>query len=272
MKKLLLLVAVFAFAKASSQELSGIATYQSQRSIDIDLGEGMDSAMQKQIQEQLKKQFQKTYTLTFNRQESLYIEDEGGIAPPSPAGNGGVSIVIAGGGDDIKYKNLKTEQYTNQTNLMGKAFLVQDTLKKKEWKLIKETKNIGVYTCFKATYEEEVEESTITQEGKHIKEKKMKTTTAWYTLDVPVQHGPDRYWGLPGLILEIQEGEFSLMCTKVVLNREEKVGIEVPKKGKPVTGDEFQKISQEKSKEMMERYSGGRKKGDNSSFSIKIGG
>ncbi len=270
MKKLLVVLVVFAFAKAYSQELSGVATYQSQRSVDLKMNDGMDSAMQKQIQEQLKKQFQKTYTLKFKGAESLYTEDEAGIASPQPSSSG-FSIVVSGN-SDIQYNNIKEERYTNQTDLMGKSFLVKDSLKKRDWKLVKEIKNIGQYTCFKATYEEEVENWSMTEDGEETKEKKMKTTTVWYTLDIPVQHGPDRFWGLPGLVLEVQDGKFSLMCTKVVLNPEETVIIEEPTKGKLVGGEEYRKISEEKSKEMMERYSGGRKKGDGSSFSIRIGG
>lgn len=270
MKNLFVLLMICAFAKAYSQDLSGIATYQSQRSVDLKMSEGMDSAMQKQIQEQLKKQFQKTYTLKFKGAESIYTEDEAGIAPPAPT-SGGISIVVSGN-DDIRYNNLKEERYVNQTNLMGKPFLVKDSLNKKDWKLVKEIKNIGQYTCFKAVYEEEVENWSMTEDGEETTEKKIKTTTAWYTLDVPVQHGPDRYWGLPGLVLEVNDGKFSLMCTKVVLNPQETVVIQEPEKGKVVGEEEYKKISEEKSKEMMERYSGGRKKGDGNSWSIKIGG
>jgi len=269
MKKLLVLLIICAFAKAHSQDLSGIATYQSQRSVDFKMDEGMDSSMQKQIQEQLKKQFQRTYTLKFNGSESIYTEDEGGVAPPAPASGG---IIVISESKDIRYNNLDEERYANETDLMGKTFLVKDSLKKRDWKLVKEIKNIGQYTCFKATYEEEVENWSMTEEGEETKEKKIKTTTVWYTLDIPVQHGPDRFWGLPGLVLEVQDGKFSLMCTKVVLNPKETILIEEPSKGKVVGGDEFEKISEEKTKEMMERYSGGRKKGDQNSFSIRIGG
>jgi len=270
MKKLLVLIVICAFAKAYSQDLSGVVTYQSQRSVDLKMNEGMDSAMQKQIQEQLKKQFQKTYTLKFDGAESIYTEDEGGIAPPQPAASG-ISIVVSSS-SDIRYNNLEEESYKNQTDLMGKTFLVSDSLDKKDWKLVKEVKNIGKYTCFKAIFEEEVKEWSMTEDGEETKEKKMKTTTVWYTLDIPVQHGPDNYWGLPGLVMEVNDGKFSLMCTKVALNPSEGVAIEKPIKGKAVSGEEFSKISEEKTKEMMERYSGGRKKGENSSFTIKIGG
>jgi GLPGLI family protein len=176
------------------------------------------------------------------------------------------------GKSDIKYSHVKEERYVNQADLMGKTFLVSDSLKKREWKLIKEIKNIGKYTCFKAVSEEEVIERSITPNGEVIKEKKMKTTTVWYTLDIPVKHGPDNYWGLPGLVMEVQDGKFSLMCTKVVLNPSEEVRIEAPVRGKAVSAQEYYKISEEKIKEGAERYSGGSKKGENSSFSIRIGG
>lgn len=270
MKKIFVFIIMCAFAKAHSQELTGIATYQSQRSVDLKLSEGMDSAMQKQLQEQLKKQFQKTYTLKFKGAESIYTEDDAGVAPPAPAG-GGMSIVIAAS-SDIEYRNLSQNRFVKETDLMGKGFLVKDSLKKADWKLVKEIKNIGKYTCFKAVYEEEVEQWTMTEDAQETTEKKIKTTTAWYTLDIPVQHGPDKYFGLPGLVLEINDGDFSLMCTKVVINPEEEIVIEEPEKGKKVTAEEFKKIAKEKTEEMMQRYSGGRKKGDNGSFTIKIGG
>lgn len=270
MKKITVLLIVFAFAKAYSQELSGIVTYQSQRSIDVKLGEGMDSAMQKQIQEQLKKQFQKTYTLKFKGGESIYTEDEAGVAPPSPA-SGGMSIVVSGN-SDIHYRNLNENRFVKESDLMGKTFLVKDSLKNKDWKLVKEIKTIGVYTCFKAVYEEEIEQWSMTEDGEETTEKNMKTTTAWYTLDIPLQHGPDNYFGLPGLVMEINDGKFSLMCTKVVINPEQPIAIQEPEKGKKVSAEEFEKITKAKTQEMMQRYSGGRKKGDNSSFTIKIGG
>ncbi len=160
---------------------------------------------------------------------------------------------------------------------MGKQFLIEDTLEKPEWKLEKETKNIGQYTCFKATLTEEVEERSfqrINGEGGEEEVKKVtKVTTAWYTLDIPVQHGPDEFWGLPGLVLEVNDGKMSMMCTQVVINPKEGVTIEIPTKGKKVNEADYEKISEEKAKEMMERYNtGGRKKGEQSTFSIKIGG
>ncbi len=54
----------------------------------------------------------------------------------------------------------------------------------------------------------EVDRKTITNESDSLVEvTKLRTTTAWYTLDIPVQHGPGEFWGVPGLILQVEEGD-----------------------------------------------------------------
>ena len=276
MKNIILLVLVFAFAKANSQSIQGVATYQTQRHVDIkmDSTSGMNDEMQKSIQEQLRRQFQKEYTLSFNEAESMWKEDVSLDKPQAPSSSG-ISIIVSGS-SDILYQNIKDASFKQQSELMGKQFLIEDTLEKPEWKLEKETKNIGQYTCFKATLTEEVEErsfQSVDGDGEEEVNTVTKVTTAWYTLDIPVQHGPDEFWGLPGLILEVNDGKMSMMCTQVIINPKEGVAIEIPTKGKKVNSTEYEKISEEKAKEMMERYNtGGRKKGGQSSFSIKIGG
>jgi GLPGLI family protein len=278
MKNIILLILVFAFAKANSQAIQGIATYQTQRHVDfkMDSTSGMGDEMQKMLQEQLRKQFQKEFKLTFNNVEAIWKEEVSLDKPQGPSSSG-VSIVMSGmGGDDYAlYQNVAEKKYTEQNDLMGKQFLVQDILEKPEWKLEKETKNIGQYTCFKATLTEEIEErsfSSVNGEGEEEIKKVTKVTTAWYTLDIPVQHGPEDFWGLPGLILEVNDGKMAMMCTQVVINPKDGISIEIPTKGKKVNEAEFEKISEEKSKEMMERYNGAGRKGDGNSFQIRIGG
>ena len=73
---------------------------------------------------------------------------------------------------------------------------------------------------------------------------------AWYTPMIPVSQGPDDYWGLPGLILEISVNNTTLLCSKIVMNPEEKIDIEAPDKGKEVTKKEYQEIISVKMQEM----------------------
>ena len=48
-----------------------------------------------------------------------------------------------------------------------------------------------------------------------------------------------------------------MICTKVVLNPEEKIKLKEPNKGKVVSNSEFETIQQDKMKEMRERYQRG---------------
>ena len=85
--------------------------------------------------------------------------------------------------------------------------------------------------------------------------------TAWYTMEIPVGHGPDDFWGLPGLILEVSYQNTRILCTKIVMNPKEKKEIKEPNKGKVVTQEEYDKIVREKMEEMRERMQNERQKG-----------
>lgn len=257
----------------TAQKFEGIATYKTDRKVDLDMeGDGMNDAMKEQVAAQLRKQFQKEYSLTFNKNESVYEEVES-LNKPAPHTAGGINIVISGG-EDILYRNIPKNKYTTKTEISGKEFLIEDALEKPEWIFEKETRNIGRYTCFKATRSKEVTDKTFTNESDSLVEViKLQTTTAWYTLDIPVQHGPGEFWGLPGLVLQVEEGDLTILCSKIVLNPEKQITIEAPKKGKQVTQAEFNEIQEKKMEEMMERFkSDGRKKEEGASFQIKIGG
>ncbi len=282
MKYLAVIIAMLLTSTILAQDFQGVATYKSMRKMDIKLDSTkVNSAMQEQLIAMMKKQFQKTYKLTFNKEASIYKEEES-LAPPQPSG---MNIVVSfSGGSDVFYKNIKENRYTNQNESYSKLFLIKDTLKKYDWKLSNETKNIGIYTCYKATktHEREVfksmsftssDDKDSETEDEEEKESEMETitTTAWYTPQIPVSTGPGNYYGLPGLILEINDGSQTLICSKIVLNPKDKVKIVEPKKGKEISQEDYDKIMDKKQKEMMERFKSNRKD-DGNSFSIEIKG
>ena len=45
--------------------------------------------------------------------------------------------------------------------------------------------------------------------------------TAWYTPQIPINQGPGEYWGLPGLILEINADRTTILCSKIIMNPSE---------------------------------------------------
>jgi len=81
-------------------------------------------------------------------------------------------------------------------------------------------------------------------------EPKDKVIMAWYTPEIPVSFGPNKYWGLPGLILEINEEETIILCSKVTLSNKEKSKIKVPSTGEKVTKKKFDEIQKKKTDSM----------------------
>ena len=258
-----------------AQDFSGRATYKTHRKSSFELDSTTMAAnpgIQEQMEAQMRKMFQKTFTLDFTKSESMYKEEQELDAPKGPSANGGVMVMVMGGdgSSDILYKNISQNRMAHKTELMGKVFLIKDNLVAYDWELTGETKNIGIYTCYKAVYEREEESIEINMIDGEVKEEKVtkKTTlVAWYTTDVPVSNGPNNYGGLPGLILEVNDGDLTIVCSELVLNPKKVKEIIEPVKGKIVARKKFEDIAKEKTKEMMDRY-----KTRDGGMRIQIGG
>ena len=259
----------------SAQEFSGSATYKTHRKSSIELDSttlATNPGIQEQLDAQMRKMFQKTYILDFTKSESMFKQKQELDGPKVPKSNGAI-IMIEGmsGGTDVLYKNIKEKRMANKTDLMGKIFLIKDNLVSYDWELTGETKNIGNYTCYKAVFEKEEESIEIKMLDGEVKEEKgikKRTIVAWYTTDIPISNGPKNYGGLPGLILEVNDGNETIVCSEIILNPKEIKEIKEPTKGKIVTRKKFDDISIEKSKEMMNRY----RSRDGKGMEIEIGG
>ena len=277
--KLITLIVLVASVISYAQDFSGKAIYKTSRKSNFKIGD--DSKMSDQQKEELMKRVQKmnqkTFVLKFDKYTSTYKQDVKLKAPKPQVGNQRMVVISFGGSGEgsVYYKNVKENRYANQTEIMSKRFLVKDTLPNYEWEMFSETKNIGNYTCYKASFTREVENvkmSFMNGESKEVKEKKMVTTTAWYTPQIPVSNGPDDYQGLPGLILEVNDGTTTMVCTEIILNPTDKIKITEPEKGKVVTQAEYEKISRQKSKEMMERFKSRNGVDLGNGINIKMGG
>lgn len=276
MKAHLIAVALLGFILNSvAQDFTGKAIYKTNRKSGFKIGDSnMSEAQKQELEERFQKMNQKTFILEFDKTTSSYKEEDKLNAPNPQANMGGVQIISVfggGGSGSLYFKNLKEKRFVSKTEIMGKTFLIKDSIPNYQWQLTSETKNIGNYTCYKAMFSAEVENMMMTVENGETKQTKKSetiTTTAWYTPQIPISNGPTIYHGLPGLILEINDGKTTIVCTEIVLNPLEKITISEPDKGKIVTQGEFDKIREEKNKELMERF----QSRDGKGIEIKIGG
>ena len=272
MKKILIASLVMFSGFLKAQDFQGMAVYESKTST-ADFMKGMGGnrditpEMQKTIEERMKKMFEKTFILNFDKSASIYKEEEKLEAPGQQGGGRMMTSMMGGGG--THYKNIKEEKVIIDKEFFGKEFLINDSLPKLVWKLEGESKKIGQYNCFKATAvrpgkDDEKKEGETKKDSSNSKTNLMDqwekpeeiVITAWYSPEIPVNQGPENYWGLPGLILEVNDGKTSILCSKIVMNSKDKVDIKPATKGKQVTQAEYDEIVKKKMEEMKEMYGG----------------
>lgn len=128
------------------------------------------------------------------------------------------------------YYDLENKKMLEQLDFMTRNFIIESEIEIKPWKLTADKKKILNYVCM----------------GAELKTEKQ-TITAWFTPQIPISVGPDKFLGLPGLILAIERnGETIFMATSVELIPLEKDVLSKPDEGKKVTQEEFDKIIKEK--------------------------
>ena len=283
----LLTLVLCGFQIVFSQEFQGMAVYESKTSTNDFKARLADNKeltpdMQKMIEDRMKMMFEKTFQLYFNRTASIYKEEEKLEAAGQNPGFRMMSNMMGAGG--TFYKNTKDKTYTVDKEFLGKEFLIQDSLPKMTWKTENETKQIGGYTCFKATAVRQAsstdfrnfrmkkpEEQKKESEGKtnlldELNLPKEINITAWYTPEIPISQGPENYWGLPGLILEVNDGKTTILCSKVVLNLKDQIEIKAPTKGEVITQKKYDDTVIKKMQEFRE-MGGGR----NGGMQIRMG-
>lgn len=294
MKKIFLAVlGLTTFIASAQKDFQGMAVYESKTSTadfakNFEGNKDITPEMKTQIMERMKKMFEKTFVLNFDKSASIYKEEEK-LDAPGQSGGGRMMASFMGGGGTY-FKNVKEKQYTVDKEVFGKEFLIKDSLPNLKWVLTDETKKIGDYTCFKATavkeasksdfrnYRRKEEKKKDVVKTEEIKKDEVATTekkdekktnffdeidlpkeitvTAWYCPEIPVNQGPDEYWGLPGLIMEVNDGKTVIMCSKLVMNVKDKIEIKAPTGGDKVTQKEFDDIMIKKMKEMSEMGGG----------------
>lgn len=124
---------------------------------------------------------------------------------------------------------------------LNKTYLIEDTLKAPKWKILTEMKEIAGHICMKASMNDTLRKQKL---------------VAWYALDIKNNGGPDRFYGLSGLILEININDGAMIYSADKIE-EKKLTTELdfPKKirGKKINEQEYEgllrKVFVEKRKE-----------------------
>lgn len=202
--------------------------YEERANIENQLKHVTDPEVKKNVTKHLSKPV--LYVLFYQDGVSLYIKDEKRVNVDEDinlVGHQTKKIEIGKNSGGI-YKNQLTKEYLQEADVLGKRFLVKDLLHPYSWNLTEQEKLIGNFKVIKAT-------ATINDD--HVE--------AWYAVDLPIQDGPNYYYGLPGLIIELHTDKKSYYALEVEKNAD-KIKFDKPSRGERVTRFEYQKILKKK--------------------------
>ncbi len=200
------------------------------------------------IAEHLPKELKFYKLLYFSPEFSLYTadktmkQDARNVEVDNDTDNDGPRIVMKmDEPDEQVYCEILTGKKIEKRDLFDRLFIIESDLKKMEWKLTGNQKTIMGYPCQEAI----------------LKDTLIKLT-AWFAPSLPVSTGPNGTGNLPGMILEINRDDGKQVITAVIITLAEvdkKVFVK-PSGGKKMTKEEFNKLAEEKRKEMQEENGG----------------
>jgi len=286
MKKSMVLVGVFAVSAflqvANSQALTGFIRYDEKTNQHRNLPperEGLKNTIPEYRTSTFRLYFNATESLYKAFQEDQPVQQNnfpgggnrtggggggfpggggGGARPdgsPRPEGGGNFQGGNFQGGNRGGFnRNTNNQVFLNQDagiatykkELLGKIYIITDTVKISPWKFGPETKTILGYTCKVAFYTD------------NSNPEKPMEYTAWYTDKIRPFIGPEIYNTLPGgiLAIDINAGEHYWVATKVELRElkpTEEIAIPVEKKAEVITMKEYQALEAANAKRMAER-------------------
>ena len=126
-------------------------------------------------------------------------------------------------------RSFEKATQTDIIETLGKTYIIDDSLKTPVWKVMNQIKDVNGYICMKA-------ETTDPIRGQKI--------AAWFAQDIPVPAGPERHFGLPGLIMEldINDGDVIIEAINVTFKPVANELVLPKTKGKKIKEKEYDSL------------------------------
>ncbi len=182
MKKVFTLIAIILFVSVQAQTTFiqyGKVEYEKKVNQHKPLEDDAENVWNKERMKVIPKFVTDIYELRFNNTKSVYK-----LAKENPDNK----YMMWGGKPsetDGVITDLQTQTISSQKDIFENTYLIKDSVRNLEWKILDETREIAGFECRKAV--------TKICDSVYV--------VAFYTDQIPVSAGPESFGGLPGLIL-----------------------------------------------------------------------
>ncbi|MBR1765639.1 MAG: GLPGLI family protein [Bacteroidales bacterium] len=212
---------------AMAQNRGYTCSYQFQMKLDESLLE-LDAQVKEAVMQQMAN-MKTVYSLTYFNGRSLFEIDEE-RSDNAYASMAGHSVFV----------DYDKKQMVKQETFFGRKFLIEEPLEAIDWKIDNaESRVIDGHTCYKAV-----------ADGQEA------GVVAWFTPEIPIPAGPMGYFGLPGLIVELDMAN-AILKMEDISAKDNAKELKAPSKGKRVTQAEYEKIMDETVQQFRDGSGGG---------------
>ncbi len=155
-------------------------------------------------------------TLSFSKNKSLYKWDE----TKESTSNSWIADDAMANLKNVIATDLDTQTSITQKNVYDDLYLIKDSLRKINWKITDETREIAGYECRRA--------NAVIIDSVYV--------VAYYAVQIPFSGGPESFTGLPGTILglALPHENITWFATKVTEIPVLEKDLAPPAKGKPI--------------------------------------
>jgi len=152
----------------------------------------------------------------------------------------------------FSYHSLQENQYMKEDGVIGTGkVVIKSSMNRLDWMILSDsTKLVGSYQCLMATAD---------LCGISVQ--------AWFAPEIPVICGPDRFWGLPGLIVSVKSADGSIFLELLSLSKTENKIIK-PQVVKTFTKEQFWEIKADGEAKLIRKFAS--MSNEHSKYSVSI--
>jgi len=128
------------------------------------------------------------------------------------------------------YRDFNNGRRLEIEDVSAKQYLIEDSLSTYSWKVMNKIKEVNGQLCMMAVTQDTIRNQKI---------------VAWFANNIPASAGPERYYGLPGLIMELDIDDGAVIITAVSVEMKpvaEQLKFGKKPKGKKISGTEYDKM------------------------------
>jgi GLPGLI family protein len=175
------------------------------------------------------------YQLFFTPAASLYKAKEE-ETPPTVGGGGGMRMMMRMPKSET-FIDRESRERTVFQDMLGRNFLIVDTMGIEPWKFGNEQMEIAGYMCLMAWFTDTVAKQEV---------------TAWFAPQLSPFMGPDKYVTLPGTVLavDINNGERVWVARQIEAREVKPAEVRKPSRGDKMTREQFNKFVEEQMQRM----------------------